>query len=87
YWSFDPSGVERLSAVEATNLGLPSIELTTKITGFSGDTTLYTGLRKFHQAKGFDPDSQHLAQHLGQPLYQLTTGLEIPFAHGEPNIR
>ncbi|KAJ6486628.1 hypothetical protein C8R45DRAFT_930264 [Mycena sanguinolenta] len=35
------------------------------------------GLHRFHQAKGFDLDSQDVAQHLGYPLYKLSG----PFAH------
>ncbi|KAF7340671.1 hypothetical protein MSAN_00128400 [Mycena sanguinolenta] len=35
---------------------------------------------EFHQAKGFDPDSQDLIRHLGWPLYQLTGGIDVPSA-------
>ncbi|KAJ7721812.1 hypothetical protein B0H16DRAFT_1473704 [Mycena metata] len=57
YWSLDPSGVDRLSTEEATQLGFPAFKLTTKFEGSSWDTSVYAGLRQFHQAKGFDPDS------------------------------
>ncbi|KAJ6518070.1 hypothetical protein C8R47DRAFT_4593 [Mycena vitilis] len=72
YWSLDPSGIERLSTEEATRLGFPSIQLKTRIYLCSWDASVYAGLRQFHQAKGFGPDSQDLARHLGHPLYQLT---------------
>ncbi|KAJ7912283.1 hypothetical protein B0H13DRAFT_1613703 [Mycena leptocephala] len=58
YWSLDPSGTERLSLEEATELGFPSIELTTAIWSHSWDADVYAALRQFHRAKGFDPDSQ-----------------------------
>ncbi|KAJ7887949.1 hypothetical protein B0H13DRAFT_891181 [Mycena leptocephala] len=83
YWSCDPSGVERLSTEEADNLGFPSISLNTTIWGRSWDASVYAGLRQFHQGKGFDPDSQDVARHLDQPLYQPFSVLDAPFSHGE----
>jgi hypothetical protein len=68
YWSLDPSGVERLGMDEATALGFPSLRLTTEILGRFWDASVYAGLRQFHRAKGFDPESQDLARHLGYPL-------------------
>jgi hypothetical protein len=81
YWSFDSSGTERLSTVEASGIGFPSIEITMEAWGRNWDERVYAGLRTFHQAEGFDPDNQDVALHLGHPLYQLSTG--APFAHGE----
>ncbi|KAJ7027343.1 hypothetical protein C8F04DRAFT_91818 [Mycena alexandri] len=81
YWSFDPLGVERLTAEEATCLGFPSMLLTTSVLGHSWDASVYTGLRQFHAAKGFDPDSQDVARHLGYPLYELSGEIDVPFAH------
>ncbi|KAJ7036913.1 hypothetical protein C8F04DRAFT_457210 [Mycena alexandri] len=72
YWSLDPEGVEVLSTEEAARLGFPSFQLTTKVHGKFWDASVYAGLRKFHQAKGFDPDSQDVALHLGHPLYRLS---------------
>ncbi|KAJ7696339.1 hypothetical protein B0H16DRAFT_1265423, partial [Mycena metata] len=63
--------VHRLSTEEATQLGFPSFQLTTQVYGYSWDTSVYAGLPQFHQAKGFDPESQDIARHLGQPLYEL----------------
>lgn len=80
YWSFDPSGVNRLSAEEATQHGFPSIQLNTAIDGWYWDPTVYAGLRQFHRAKGFAPDSQDVARHLRNRLYQLSSP---PFAHGK----
>ncbi|KAF8181460.1 hypothetical protein K438DRAFT_1841179, partial [Mycena galopus ATCC 62051] len=81
YWSFDPSGAERLSPEDAIKFGFPSMERSTRMRGRSWGDMVYAGLRQFHQGKGFDPDSQDLARHLGYPLYQLSTEVHIPFAH------
>ncbi|KAJ7732281.1 hypothetical protein B0H16DRAFT_1427137, partial [Mycena metata] len=83
YWSLDPSGGNRLSAEEATQLGFPSLQLNTQVHGYSWDASVYAGLRQFHQAKGFNPDSQDIARHLGYPLFQLSGDT---FAHSESNI-
>ncbi|KAF7340623.1 hypothetical protein MSAN_02134100 [Mycena sanguinolenta] len=73
YWSLDPSGTERLSWEEATQLGFPSFKLTANAYGRSWDASVYEGLRQFHEAKGFDPYSQDVARHLGRPLYELSS--------------
>ncbi|KAJ7767235.1 hypothetical protein B0H16DRAFT_353883 [Mycena metata] len=74
YWSLDPLGVECLSAEDATSLGFPAIQLSVVLEGHSWDDSVYVGLRQFHQAKGFDPESQDIARHLGNPLYQVSSG-------------
>ncbi|KAJ7214887.1 hypothetical protein GGX14DRAFT_329965, partial [Mycena pura] len=71
YWSRVPSGAERLNTEAAARLGFPAIQLSTYLYMVSWDDNIYAGLRKFHQAKGFDPDSQDIARHLGYPLYEL----------------
>ncbi|KAJ7877100.1 hypothetical protein B0H14DRAFT_2280794, partial [Mycena olivaceomarginata] len=71
YWSLDPSGTERLSVNEATRFGLPSVYRVAICEGNSWDGSFYAGLRKFHEAKGFDPESQDVARHLDQPLWQV----------------
>ncbi|KAJ7046310.1 hypothetical protein C8F04DRAFT_343191 [Mycena alexandri] len=81
YWSFDSSGLERLSTVEATRLGFPSLKLTTHVGAYSWDTSVYAGLRQFHIGKRFDPDSQDVARHLGYPLFQISDRTEDRFAH------
>ncbi|KAJ7134150.1 hypothetical protein C8R46DRAFT_874175, partial [Mycena filopes] len=71
YWSLDPLGIERLSADEAACLGFPSPIMTTEIFGQSWNASVYAGLRQFHAAKGFNPDRQDVALHLGHPLYEV----------------
>ncbi|KAJ6450960.1 hypothetical protein C8R47DRAFT_1170708 [Mycena vitilis] len=81
YWSMNHSGVERLSTEEAIELGFPTLEFSTEVTGRYWDDSVYAGLRKFHQAKGFDPYSQDVARHLGYPLIQPSAKMNAPFAH------
>ncbi|KAJ7717394.1 hypothetical protein B0H16DRAFT_1897984 [Mycena metata] len=83
YWSLDPSGVDRLSSEEVTQRGFPSFQLTTQVHERSWDTSVYAGLRQFHQAKGFDPESQDVARHLGERLYKLSREVDSPFAYVE----
>ncbi|KAF7374204.1 hypothetical protein MSAN_00302500 [Mycena sanguinolenta] len=77
YWSLNPSGAERLTLEEAISLGFASFQLRTQSYGKSWDASVYAGLRQLHRGKGFDPDSQDLARHLGCPPYQLSG----PLAH------
>ncbi|KAJ7315706.1 hypothetical protein DFH08DRAFT_419117, partial [Mycena albidolilacea] len=81
YWSFDPSGVDRLTLKEAIQLGFPAFQLKTTLYGHSWDTSVYEGLQKFHQGKGFDPDTQDLARDIGYPLYELSSKADSTFAH------
>lgn len=83
YWSLDPSGVERLSAADAANLGFPSITVSMRISGTSWDTSAYYALLRFHQGKGFDPESHDVARHLGYKLYSLSGDTSIPNAHSQ----
>ncbi|KAJ7037068.1 hypothetical protein C8F04DRAFT_1093491 [Mycena alexandri] len=81
YWSLDPEGLQPLCTDEAERVGFPPFQLTTNIYGRSWDASVYAGLRQFHQAKGFDPDSQDIARNLGEPLYRLSRDVDPPFAH------
>lgn len=83
YWSLDPLGTEHLSAEEAEEFGFPSLEFTMEVWGQSWDESVYTGLRQFHQRKGYDPYSQDLAKELGYQLFQVLPELEGAFAHGK----
>ena len=87
YWSLNPSGVEHLSMEDATALGFPSISLFTNVYGKSWDASVYAGLRQFHEAKGFDPDTQDLARHLGHLLYELWSENNSRLAYGEWAIK
>ncbi|KAK7035606.1 hypothetical protein R3P38DRAFT_2517638, partial [Favolaschia claudopus] len=71
YWSLDPLGVDRLSPEQAAELAFPTISISIRGRVRFWSDTAYAGLRQFHQGKGFNPNSQDLARHLGVPLYQL----------------
>jgi hypothetical protein len=79
----DPFGADLLSREDAAKLGFPSLQLCTQIVGYSWDAGVYAGIRQFYQAKGFDPESQDVARHLGQPLLELSSEIDTPFAHSE----
>ncbi|KAF7377075.1 hypothetical protein MSAN_00126000 [Mycena sanguinolenta] len=82
YWSLDPSGVDCLSPEDATRLGFPSFELTIVAQGDYWDSSVYDGLRRFHEAKGFDPYSQDVARHLGYPFFRLSSKCDaLPWAY------
>ncbi|KAJ6465526.1 hypothetical protein C8R47DRAFT_48470 [Mycena vitilis] len=85
YWSLDPMGIGRLSTEEAREYGFPELTFSTTIYGRYWDASVYAGLRKFYQAKGFDPYSQDLARHLGCPLFQPSGDIHAPFAHIDDN--
>ncbi|KAJ7240679.1 hypothetical protein C8J57DRAFT_1085552 [Mycena rebaudengoi] len=72
YWSFDPSGTERLSAEEASNHRFPDFTFGMEIFGKSWDSLVYAGLGQFHQAKGFDPRSREVAMELGLSLVDVS---------------
>ncbi|KAJ7887313.1 hypothetical protein B0H14DRAFT_2696136 [Mycena olivaceomarginata] len=80
-WSLDRSGASILSTEEATHMGFPRMELIAAVRTRSYDASVYAGLRKFHEAKGFDAESQDVARHLGVPLYQIPGRKEGSFAH------
>ncbi|KAJ6502730.1 hypothetical protein C8R47DRAFT_1316722 [Mycena vitilis] len=81
YWSFDPLGTHPLSMEEANKAGFPELQFATRVYRRSCDSSVYAGLRKFHEAKGFDPYSQDVARHLGLPLYQPSGYVDPLFAH------
>lgn len=82
YWSLDPTGVARLAAEEATLLGFPSTRLRVHVRASHWDESVYAGLRKFHEAKGFNPGSQDVARDLGDALWQIK---DPALTHGKPN--
>ncbi|KAJ6566398.1 hypothetical protein B0H19DRAFT_1066706 [Mycena capillaripes] len=81
YWSLDPSGVQRLSAEEATDFGFPFLELTARIGGRSYNKSVYAGVREFQRAKGFDPESQDVARDLGYSLFYPCNEMDALFDH------
>ncbi|KAJ7253600.1 hypothetical protein C8J57DRAFT_1237399 [Mycena rebaudengoi] len=82
YWTFDPSGVERLSDNDAANHGFPSASLTVQAWTVSWDETAYTALRKFQEAKD-DIPGQESPESLDVPRYRWCRDEDTSFAHGE----
>ncbi|KAF7330734.1 hypothetical protein MSAN_02446000 [Mycena sanguinolenta] len=81
YWSLNPSGADRLSTEDARILGFPAIHIETIVKGSSWDHSVYEGLRRFHEGRGFNPDSREIARRLGCPLFEALgdLGSEMPF--------
>jgi hypothetical protein len=78
YWSLDRTGRQRLSPEDARSLGFPAIKAEIGVHVKSWDTTTYLFLRQFHEGKGFDPDSEDVARHLGlAPVSLSVAPLEI----------
>jgi hypothetical protein len=81
YWSVDSSGVEQLCTEDARTLGFPDINSWIEVQGVFWYSSVYTGIHQFHEAKGFDPDSQDMAMHLGYPLFQIACRREDLIFH------
>ncbi|KAJ6498602.1 hypothetical protein DFH09DRAFT_1446485 [Mycena vulgaris] len=79
YWPLDRSGLDRMSPEEAQQAGFPAVELQTQVWGERWADSVYTGLRQFHAGKGFDPDSQEVARHLGDPFFELSSEIDGPY--------
>ncbi|KAJ7079701.1 hypothetical protein C8R44DRAFT_654024 [Mycena epipterygia] len=82
YWSLDPSGSQSLSPEEASSLGFPTLKFEMLVSVTSWDESVYAALSRFHAAKGFDPNSQDLARHLGKSPYELSSP-GVDSAHSE----
>jgi len=81
YWCVDPSGASKFSLEDTASRGFPPPELELQVdVRIWKEGRVYRALRQFHQAKGFDPESQGVATHLGYPLYHVSTQRDTPFA-------
>ncbi|KAJ6579125.1 hypothetical protein DFH09DRAFT_1310485 [Mycena vulgaris] len=70
-WSLHPAGASSLTPEEAMTRGLPPLMFNVGIKTISMTRRGYEEVRLFHQAKGFDPDSQDIARTFGHPLLKL----------------
>jgi hypothetical protein len=68
---------------EARNHGFPDFDFEMELLGKSWDSSVYAGLRQFHQAKGFDPFTQDVAMELGYSLVSLSGRQDASFGHGK----
>lgn len=80
YWSLDPLGGENLSPEEAVQLGFPTIELRIGADVRTWDASVYQGISKFYEAKGFNPDTEDVARHLRHQLWKLSVEVGVQFA-------
>jgi hypothetical protein len=71
YWAFDPDGLDRLTSETAEDIGLLSVEFSTRLMGGIWDEHHYDMVRDLHIAKGFDPYSQDAAIAMGYPLIDV----------------
>ncbi|KAJ7806613.1 hypothetical protein B0H14DRAFT_2875416, partial [Mycena olivaceomarginata] len=85
YWSLDPSGAERLNVEEAKNHGFTDIKLRMHHWRTTWDSSVYAGIRQFHQAKGFYPHGQEVAIALEVPLLQVSCEQNDLFANLHEN--
>ncbi|KAJ7057437.1 hypothetical protein C8F01DRAFT_332231 [Mycena amicta] len=76
YWSLDPMGRTHLSTEEARAHGFPDLLISRYTDEFRWDASVYEEFRALHIAKGFDPDSQDIARHLGYPLFELVSDIK-----------
>ncbi|KAJ7217564.1 hypothetical protein B0H12DRAFT_1241691 [Mycena haematopus] len=72
YWALDRTGQQRLSAEDALELGFPPVKAEIEVHVKSWNTATYLILRQFHEGKGFDPDGEEIARHLGLAPVSLT---------------
>ncbi|KAJ7253585.1 hypothetical protein C8J57DRAFT_627068 [Mycena rebaudengoi] len=79
YWTFDPSGVERLSDNAAASHGFPSASLTVQAWTVSWDETAYAALRKFQEAK-YDIAGHESPESLDVPRYRWCRDEDTSFA-------
>ncbi|EEB97110.1 hypothetical protein MPER_03632 [Moniliophthora perniciosa FA553] len=73
FWSFDEDGRSRISEEEWERWGIPILTPDTwsGTTWFSWPTHVYTALRKWQIARGFDPSTADWAQELGYPEFEI----------------
>uniref|UniRef100_A0A0W0GBV2 Uncharacterized protein n=1 Tax=Moniliophthora roreri TaxID=221103 RepID=A0A0W0GBV2_MONRR len=73
FWSFDETGQSRMSEEECDGWGLPMLMLSTRYNARlrSWPTYVYTGLRDWQKARGFDPATSDWARELGYPEWEI----------------
>ncbi|KAK7026077.1 hypothetical protein VNI00_015723, partial [Paramarasmius palmivorus] len=79
FWSLDENGQSEMSEEECGQWGIPVLEksIDWRFMGLrSCPTNVYTGLRKWQVARGFDPSTANWAQSLGYPELEIIGGKE-----------
>ncbi|ESK86877.1 hypothetical protein Moror_3428 [Moniliophthora roreri MCA 2997] len=80
FWSFDETGQSRMSEEECERWGLPMFTVSTCYPNeflllYSWSTHVYTTLRDWQKARGFDPTTSDWAQHMGCPQFEIFSKL------------
>lgn len=60
---------------QATRFGFPAISWSRRVRIRFWDDGVYAAVRKFHEEKGFDPDSQDLVRQMRYPLFRISDEL------------
>ncbi|KAJ6518119.1 hypothetical protein C8R47DRAFT_6757 [Mycena vitilis] len=81
YWALDPSGLERLTADDVRSTGFPDFHCRRVVFGRCWHDSVYTGIRQFHAAKGFDPYSLEAAVAIGDPHIEIACDTDALLAH------
>uniref|UniRef100_A0A0W0GBT8 Uncharacterized protein n=1 Tax=Moniliophthora roreri TaxID=221103 RepID=A0A0W0GBT8_MONRR len=73
FWSFDETGQSRMSEEECERWGLPILTLSTPYTVrlYTWSNYIYTTLRDWQKARGFDPATSDWARELGYPEWEI----------------
>ncbi|KAF7340338.1 Reverse transcriptase-RNase H-integrase [Mycena venus] len=71
YWSFDPTGLKRLTREVVEDIGLPTPQFSVEVLGQRWDERTLDMIHEFHTVKGFNPDSQDVATAMGYPLVDI----------------
>uniref|UniRef100_A0A0W0FYC1 Uncharacterized protein n=1 Tax=Moniliophthora roreri TaxID=221103 RepID=A0A0W0FYC1_MONRR len=78
FWSFDPTGQSRMSEEECERWGLPVLTVSTWLNSvelYSWSIHVYTALRDWQKARGFDPATSDWARHMHCPEFEILSNL------------
>ncbi|KAJ8080092.1 hypothetical protein PM082_016920 [Marasmius tenuissimus] len=74
YWSVDPDGSSRMSEAQCMALGLPCF-CRTRVRpvchGWQWKVEIYDLVRRWQEAKGFDPTTTDFARSMGYPIVEM----------------
>ncbi|ESK81025.1 hypothetical protein Moror_16281 [Moniliophthora roreri MCA 2997] len=78
FWSFDETGQSRMSEEECERWGLPVPTLSKDSVRLpSWPTHVYTALRDWQKARGFDPTTSDWARHMGFPEWEIVGARKV----------
>ncbi|KAJ8080132.1 hypothetical protein PM082_016960 [Marasmius tenuissimus] len=88
YWSVDPDGNRKLSEAQRMALGLPCFQRSQLLPWNSGrwEIEVYDVMRRWQEAKGFDPTTTDFAQSMGHPILEIIPQDEARFETCQENV-